>query len=45
MLAWSDMLSPVDIAAVLTYVRNSFGNNTGDVVQPETINSLAGEQL
>jgi cytochrome c oxidase subunit 2 len=27
-------LSAVDMAAVLTYQRNAFGNNTGDVVQP-----------
>ncbi len=28
-------LSPEDLAAVMTYVRNSFGNSTGDVVTPE----------
>jgi len=37
MQAWSNMLSVTDIAAALTYTRNAFGNNTGDVVQPETI--------
>jgi mono/diheme cytochrome c family protein len=28
-------MSDVDLAAVMTYVRNSFGNETGDVVTPE----------
>ncbi len=37
MQAWVDMLSETDIAAALTYTRNAFGNNTGDVVQPQTI--------
>lgn len=30
-------LSDVEIAAVATYQRNSFGNETGDVVQPKQI--------
>jgi cytochrome c oxidase subunit 2 len=30
-------LSETDIAAALTYTRNAFGNETGDVVQPLTI--------
>ena len=30
-------LSDVDIAAVVTYERNSWGNKTGDVVQPSEI--------
>jgi cytochrome c oxidase subunit 2 len=30
-------LSDVDIAAVVTYERNSWGNATGDVVQPSEI--------
>jgi cytochrome c oxidase subunit 2 len=34
MAAYKDTLSEVDTAAVLTYQRNAFGNNTGDVVQP-----------
>lgn len=37
MQAWSKMLSDSDIAATLTYTRNAFGNETGDVVQPQTI--------
>ena len=34
MQAFGDQLTAVDMAAVLTYQRNAFGNNTGDVVQP-----------
>ena len=37
MQAWGPLLSASDIAAALTYTRNSFGNETGDVVQPQTI--------
>ena len=37
MQAWRDMLSAADIAATLTYTRNAFGNESGDVVQPQTI--------
>jgi cytochrome c oxidase subunit 2 len=37
MQAWSGMLSESDIAAALTYTRNAFGNDTGDVVQPQTV--------
>jgi len=37
MQAWGDMLSAADIAAALTYTRNAFGNDTGDVVQPQAI--------
>ena len=34
MQAFGAMLSEVDLAAVITYTRNAFGNNVGDVVQP-----------
>jgi cytochrome c oxidase subunit 2 len=37
MPAWGTTLSATDIAAALTYTRNAFGNETGDVVQPQTI--------
>ncbi len=37
MIAWRNNLSETDIAAALTYTRNAFGNQTGDVVQPITI--------
>ena len=33
-------LSNVDIASVITYQRNAWGNATGDVVQPSEINEL-----
>ena len=34
MMPFGPQLNDVDIAAVVTYERNAFGNNTGDVVQP-----------
>ena len=34
---WGENLSDEDIAAVITFKRNSWGNNTGDVVQPAAI--------
>jgi cytochrome c oxidase subunit 2 len=37
MQAWAPQLSDLEIAAVITYERNSFGNDTGEVVQPLTI--------
>lgn len=37
MQAFSSQLSATDIAAVVTFERNSFGNNTGDVIQPSQI--------
>ncbi|EED36098.1 cytochrome-c oxidase, subunit II [Luminiphilus syltensis NOR5-1B] len=37
MQAFGSQLSDVDIAAVVTYQRNAFGNNTGDIVQPSDV--------
>ncbi len=37
MSGWREKLSAADIATALTYTRNAFGNDTGDVVQPITI--------
>ena len=37
MSGWRDKLSETDIAAALTYTRNAFGNETGDIIQPITI--------
>ncbi|MGE0385330.1 MAG: cytochrome c oxidase subunit II [Gammaproteobacteria bacterium] len=34
MQAFGAQLSDADLAAVITYERNGFGNNTGDIVQP-----------
>jgi len=37
MQAFGDQLNAVDLAAVITYERNAFGNDTGDMVQPADI--------
>ncbi len=37
MQAWAPQLSDRELAAVITYERNSWGNITADVVQPRTI--------
>ena len=37
MQAFKDQLSEVDIAAVITYERNAWGNNTGEVITPKDI--------
>jgi cytochrome c oxidase subunit II len=37
MQAYGNQLSDVDIASVVTYERNAWGNNTGDTVQPSDI--------
>jgi len=34
MAAYGPQLSEVDLAAIITYERNAWGNNTGDVIQP-----------
>ncbi len=40
MAAFGKQLSDVDVAAVITYERNSFGNATGDWAQPTEIKAL-----
>ena len=40
MVAWKDTLSNVDIAAVVTYERNSWGNHTGEAIQPAEVGSI-----
>ncbi len=40
MQAFGNILSDTDIAAAITYTRNSFGNTAGDVVQPATVKSM-----
>ena len=40
MQAFGGQLNDVEMAAVLTYQRNAFGNNTGDVVQPGDVNGI-----
>ena len=39
MQAFKGQLNDVDLAAVITYERNSLGNSVGDLVQPSTIKS------
>lgn len=40
MQAFAEQLTDAEIAAVTTYERNAWGNNTGDVVQPKDIRKL-----
>ena len=40
MQAFKNTLSDTDIAAIVTYERNSFGNAMGDMVQPAQIKAL-----
>lgn len=42
MQAFGDQLSDSDIAAIITYERNAWGNNTGDLVQPADIKAAKG---
>lgn len=43
MQGYSKMLSLKELAAVVTYERNAWGNNTGDLVQPSDIQESVGE--
>ncbi|MCR4346850.1 MAG: cytochrome c oxidase subunit II [Sulfuricaulis sp.] len=40
MQAFAAQLNDTDIAAVVTFERNGFGNKTGDVVQPSQVKTL-----
>ncbi|OED35574.1 cytochrome c oxidase subunit II [Chromatiales bacterium (ex Bugula neritina AB1)] len=40
MAAFANQLSDVEMAAVLTYQRNAFGNTVGDTIQPSAIKAL-----
>lgn len=40
MASFAAQLSDVDMAAVITYQRNAFGNTVGDVIQPAAIKAL-----
>lgn len=40
MQAFKNQLSDVELAAVVTYERNAFGNNTGTMVQPIQVKAL-----
>jgi cytochrome c oxidase subunit 2 len=37
MPAFGAQLSPREIAAVVTYERNAWGNDTGDLIQPQDV--------
>jgi len=39
MAPFGSQLSDTDIAAVITFTRNNWGNKTGEVVQPSEIRS------
>jgi len=45
MAAFGNRLEAHDIAATITYTRNAFGNQTGDVIQPIEIERLLGRDL
>ena len=40
MVPWKNTLSNTEIAAVVTYERNSWSNHTGDVVQPSQVAAM-----
>lgn len=42
MQAWNQ-LNDLDIAALITYERNAWGNDTGDVIQPKQIAGMRGD--
>jgi cytochrome c oxidase subunit 2 len=43
MVAWKTQLTDLEIASVITYERNSFGNKAGDMVQPKEIAAARGK--
>lgn len=44
MAPFGRQLNPIQLAAIVTYIRNSFGNTTGDLVQPADINTILQEE-
>lgn len=40
MQAFAQQLNDKELAAVITYERNAFGNNTGDIVQPQDVRNV-----
>ena len=42
MPAWGGTLNDLDIASAITFIRNSWGNHTGDVVQPDVVTGARG---
>ncbi len=43
MPAFGEMLSAVDFASVVTFVRNDLGNSVGDSIQPKEIKAMQAE--
>jgi cytochrome c oxidase subunit 2 len=43
MAAFGAQLSAVDLASVITFERNAFGNSVGDMVQPVDIVTAQGQ--
>ncbi|MFB0998862.1 MAG: cytochrome c, partial [Colwellia sp.] len=43
MAAFSNQLTKTEIAAVVTYERNAWGNNTGDLVQPAAVDAASAK--
>ena len=40
MQSFSSQLNAAEIAAVIIYERNSWGNNMGDIIQPKEIHEM-----
>jgi cytochrome c oxidase subunit 2 len=43
MQAYRNSLSDTELAAVITFERNAFGNQMGDMIQPAQIKALRQE--
>jgi cytochrome c oxidase subunit 2 len=43
MQAFGVQLNPAQLAAVITYERNAWGNDMGDLVQPKKINEMLSQ--
>ena len=44
MAAFGEQLTPTELAAIITYERNAWGNDTGDSIQPAEIVSFKQAQ-
>jgi cytochrome c oxidase subunit 2 len=44
MQAFGLQLNPAELAAVITYERNAWGNNMNDMVQPKDVNTMMASQ-
>jgi len=43
MAPFAGQLNAIELAAVVTYIRNSFGNSMGDLAQPAEVNTILQE--